>query len=455
MRHKIRNPKIAYMSNLLKKYNIAAPRYTSYPTVPYWDHQLFSSQQWENKLFSAFQKDHEGISLYIHLPFCESLCTYCGCNTRITKNHNVELPYIQALIAEWQLYIEMLGKPPVVKELHLGGGTPTFFSAPHLELLIKSILGKNISTTICSFEAHPDNTTTAHLKTLGQLGFKRLSLGVQDFDPRVQFMINRFQTPQQVKGITQKARELGYTSINYDLIYGLPGQTSTGLTQTLYEVIGMMPDRIAFYSYAHVPWLKPGQRHYSEKDIPQGDEKFALYQLGRDLLLGAGYEEIGMDHFALRTDSLYQAKENYQLHRNFMGYTDNHTKISIGLGVSAISDCFTAFAQNSKTVEGYLAQIGNGNLAVDKGHILTDKDLQIRQHILNLMCKGSARYSTEIPQSVKERLALFLEDELIYADKNSINILSRGKPFLRNICMALDERMWLQKPETTLFSRAI
>lgn len=442
--------------NLLNKYNVAAPRYTSYPTVPYWDNENFSIDKWLNKLTKSFlNKSNEGICLYIHLPFCESLCTYCGCNTRITKNHNVEIPYINALIKEWEMYCKVFGEKPKIKELHLGGGTPTFFNPENLHDLIAAIIGEEINDISCSFEGHPDNTTKAHLQTLHQLGFKRLSLGIQDFDPLVQMMINRFQTPEQVSSITTQARSIGYDSINFDLIYGLPGQTLNGLKQTIEEVIGIKPDRIAFYSYAHVPSMKPGQRHYDEKDIPQGNEKFALYQLGRDLLLKAGYQEIGMDHFALTTDSLYQASESKQLHRNFMGYTDQHTDILIGLGVSSISDCCTAFAQNSKTVEGYLKQINEGQFAIEKGHILTKEDLMIRKHILNLMCEGKTSFKSEIPSVILDRLIPFIADELVEVTLNQIIVTENGKSFLRNICMALDERLYQHQPKTNLFSSAV
>ncbi|MES2446718.1 MAG: oxygen-independent coproporphyrinogen III oxidase [Bacteroidota bacterium] len=444
-------------TDLLKKYNIAAPRYTSYPTVPYWETDKFSVNGWLTELQKTYTESNtEGISLYIHLPFCESLCTYCGCNTRITKNHGVEIPYIDALIKEWEMYCKVLGEKPKIKELHLGGGTPTFFSAVNLQRLINTILkGNTVDDISFSFEGHPDNTTADHLKTLNQLGFKRLSLGIQDFDPKVQLMINRFQTPAQVQRITTEARKLGYDSINFDLIYGLPGQTTIGLAETIAEVIKMLPERIAFYSYAHVPWLKPGQRHYAEKDIPTGDEKFALYQLGRAALLNAGYEEIGMDHFALKQDSLCKAGQNQQLHRNFMGYTDQATQLLIGLGVSSISDCQTAFAQNNKTVEGYLEQVDKGHFAIEKGHLLTDKDLNIRKHILNLMCKGFTKFKTEIPLSILERLTPFMNDQLVLVAHNQVQITPQGRSFLRNICMAFDERLWQRQPQTNLFSNAV
>lgn len=445
-------------TELLRKYNVAAPRYTSYPTVPYWNNDGFSAKQWKGRLVEAYHEHREeGISLYIHLPFCESLCTYCGCNTRITKNHGVELPYIEALLKEWEMYCALLGERPKIKEIHLGGGTPTFFSANNLKQLLETIAGaaqfdKDAS---CSFEGHPDNTTAEHLQTLRNLGFKRLSLGIQDFDPKVQFMINRYQTPAQVREITDLSRELGYQSINFDLIYGLPGQNIDGLTETISETIAIKPDRIAFYSYAHVPWVKAGQRHFTDSDIPQGDEKFALYQKGREMLIEAGYEEIGMDHFALKTDSLYVASKQGKLHRNFMGYTDHHTNILLGLGVSSISDCGTAFSQNAKTVEEYKTLILSEDLAVQKGHLLTDKDLYIRKHILNLMCQNNTCFTEETPKEVMERLQSMIADRLVTVRNKEVKIQPLGKSFLRNVCMAFDERLWEKQPQSQLFSAAI
>lgn len=443
---------------LLKKYNVAAPRYTSYPTVPYWDTEKFTADDWSKVVSKTYltYKD-EGISLYIHLPFCESLCTYCGCNTRITKNHAVEQPYIKALLEEWQLYREILGEKPKLKEIHLGGGTPTFFNPENLEFLLKEILANATleRDAELSFEAHPANTTKTHLSVLKNLGFSRLSLGIQDFDPKVQFLINRFQTPEEVQNVTAEARKIGYTSINFDLIYGLPGQTVAGLTDTIKKAVEMNPDRIAFYSYAHVPWLKPGQRHYTESDIPKGDEKFALYLKGREMFFEAGYADVGMDHFALKTDSLFKAVQEGKLHRNFMGYTNQHTHLLIGLGVSSISDGWTAFAQNPKTVEAYLDKISKGFLPAEKGHILTPDDLETRQHILNMMCRDNTYYQDEIPEEVYRRLHPLLIDNLVTVDENHICITKRGKYFLRNVCMAFDEKLWLKQPETQLFSSSI
>ncbi|GGE70072.1 oxygen-independent coproporphyrinogen-3 oxidase [Pedobacter psychrotolerans] len=443
---------------LLQKYNVAAPRYTSYPTVPYWDPTTFSPEKWISAVQSIYA-DHkdEGISLYIHLPYCESLCTYCGCNTRITKNHAVELPYINAVLAEWKMYQNLLGSTPNIKELHLGGGTPTFFKPENLKILIEGILaGVEVSPDATfSFEAHPANTTEAHLRTLHHLGFKRLSLGIQDFDPKVQVMINRFQTPQQVTAVMRQAREIGFDSINFDLIYGLPAQNISGLSETIEAVIEMKPDRIAFYSYAHVPWLKPGQRHYTVEDLPAGSEKFALYQMGKKMLIKAGYEDVGMDHFALKTDTLFTASAEKKLHRNFMGYTDQHTHLLIGLGVSSISDSWTAFAQNPKSIEAYLDKINADLLPVEKGHLLSDEDLEIRQHILNIMCRENTSYPEAIPEAVVKRLSPLIKDQLIQVCGKEINITQTGKSFLRNVCMAFDEKLWARQPETKLFSAAI
>lgn len=445
-------------SSLLKKYNVAAPRYTSYPTVPYWDNDGFTKESWVD----AITKTHanfkqEGLSLYIHLPYCESLCTYCGCNTRITKNHAVEEPYIAALIKEWGMYAAILGEKITIKELHLGGGTPTFFSAQNLDRLIKGILeyAQLAVDAALSFEAHPANTTTEHLQTLFNHGFNRLSLGIQDFDPKVQFLINRFQTPEQVATVTQAARDIGYTSINFDLIYGLPGQTIEGLKKTIEASTLMRPERIAFYSYAHVPWLKPGQRHYTEEDIPVGDEKFALYQLGREMFLASGYSDVGMDHFAVKSDSLFQAIAEDKLHRNFMGYTNQHTHLLIGLGVSAISDSWFAYAQNPKIVEAYLNQIEQGILPVEKGHLMSAIDLDIRKHILDMMCKEKTFYDEGIPEEVYGRLLPLIADKLISITEKEIKINTKGRSFIRNVCMAFDEKLWLKQPKTQLFSSSI
>ncbi|MBE9583979.1 oxygen-independent coproporphyrinogen III oxidase [Mucilaginibacter sp. JRF] len=446
---------------LTDKYNVAAPRYTSYPTVPYWNLSRFDVTDWERTVKASFVQTNntDGISLYVHLPYCESLCTYCGCNTRITKNHGVELPYIEAVLKEWAMYKALFNDQPVLREIHLGGGTPTFFSAQNLRVLIDGLFdGAAIHPDAeFGFEAHPGNTTTEHLQTLFDLGFRRLSLGIQDFNPKVQFIINRIQSFEQVKKVTYEARAIGYTSVNFDLIYGLPLQTLESMADTLQQVALLMPDRIAFYSYAHVPWVKPGQRRYTEGDLPDAYLKRKLYDMGCELFCKIGYHDIGMDHFALSTDSLYHAEQNGQLHRNFMGYTHQYTQLLIGLGVSSISDSWYGYAQNAKKVEDYMTMINAGQLPLIKLHKLTDEDMLLRRHILNIMCKGQTcwnhhtHHSAGLINSI-ERLEPLFDDGLIELNSWCLKVTPLGKRFLRNICMAFDERLWQNKPATQLFS---
>jgi len=446
---------------LIQRYDVAAPRYTSYPTVPYWDEKTWDAGQWGQHARERFRESAtQGISLYIHLPFCESLCTYCGCNTRITKNHGVEAPYIDAVLAEWELYRNLLDSDTIpIGEVHLGGGTPTFFSPSQLSRLIDGISkdSRLIPGASLSFEAHPANTTTAHLQTLFDFGFRRLSLGIQDFDGQVQRIINRWQTEADVRRVMDDARRIGYTSVNFDLIYGLPLQTPDSVRDTVQKALAMQPDRISFYSYAHVPWMKPGQRRYTEADLPKGAEKLELYHIGKHLIAQAGYRDVGMDHFALPNDSLCRAADNGRLHRNFMGYTDRYTPLLIGLGVSSISDSWTAFAQNVKTVEEYKALVGKGELPVFKGHVLSDADLRVRKYILDVMCLGKTVLEPSGAQAagILHRLTPLLEDGLAEWDGTHVQVTPIGLSFLRNICMAFDERLNEKQYAQPLFSKAV
>ncbi|MEP0214133.1 MAG: oxygen-independent coproporphyrinogen III oxidase [Cellulophaga sp.] len=453
------------MCNLVQKYNIPGPRYTSYPTVPYWDINTFSGKEWENTLIKSFKESNatEGISLYIHLPFCESLCTFCGCHKRITKRHEVETPYIQAVLKEWQLYCAMLPEKPIVKELHLGGGTPTFFTPENLQALIKGIFRKadKAAEYEFSFEGHPNNTTKEHLQALYNVGFRRVSYGVQDYNSTVQKAINRVQSFENVKNVTEWAREIGYTSIGHDIIFGLPHQTLEHVEATILKTKELLPDRLAFYSYAHVPWLKGnGQRGYRDEDLPTATEKREQYEKGKDLLAKVGYKEIGMDHFALKTDSLYASMENNNLHRNFMGYTASKTQVMIGLGVSSISDSWYSFAQNVKSLEEYNHLVFNNIIPIYRGHILTQEDRVIRKHILNLMCRLETSWSTndeefELLPSTLEKLEEMEHDGLIEISATKLTVLDKGRPFIRNICMAFDVLMHKKAPQTRLFSMTI
>jgi oxygen-independent coproporphyrinogen-3 oxidase len=452
-------------NNLIRKYNIPGPRYTSYPTVPYWDENRFSEGAWKKSVIKSFTEsnDREGISLYIHLPFCENLCTFCACHKRITKQHAVELPYIKALLKEWKMYVELLGRKPVIKELHLGGGTPTFFSPDHLQYLLEGIFAGAViaDEPEFSFEGHPNNTTYDHLKTLYGLGFRRVSFGVQDYDDKVQRTINRIQPFEKVEAATNAAREIGYKSVSHDLIFGLPFQTWESMKQTIEKTKSLKPDRIAFYSYAHVPWVKGvGQRGFDEIDLPTPEGKRELYEEGKQLLEVLGYVEIGMDHFALPGDSLYQSMNQKTIHRNFMGYSSSSTQLMIGLGMSAISDSWYAFAQNDKSVEGYLEQVDKGQLPVFRGHILNEEDLIIRRHILNIMCHLETSWLDEkmnlqeIPQII-QRLEEMKKDGLISLENKHLIVTEKGRIFVRNIAMAWDLRMICHEPETRIFSMTI
>ena len=451
--------------SLIQKYNVAGPRYTSYPTVPYWENEVFTAGQWLDSLVKSYNESNkrEGISLYIHLPFCESLCTFCGCHKRITKRHEMEQPYIDAVLKEWRLYTELFSTKPIVKEIHLGGGTPTFFAPAELERLINGIFerAERAPHYEFSFEGHPNNTTEAHLQTLYRLGFRRVSYGVQDYSVKVQKAIHRIQPFEKVQQVTELARQIGYTSVSHDLVFGLPFQTLDDVLFTIDKSNSLRPDRIAFYSYAHVPWIKGnGQRGFKDEDVPTGEVKRRLYEEGKERLLQVGYAEIGMDHFALPTDSMYKAFQAHQLHRNFMGYTASKTQLMIGLGMSAISDSWYAFAQNEKELEAYYARLDRNEIPVCKGHILNDEDLIIRRHILNLMCQFTTSWESTAMQfeglnEVLARLAELQNDGLLHIGNHSITVPDEGKPFIRNICMAFDLRLQRKMPNTKIFSMTV
>lgn len=449
------------MKSLIQKYNIPGPRYTSYPTVPFWNEDSFGKEAWIQSFEETFHRTNteEGISLYIHLPFCESLCTFCACHKHITKRHEMEHPYIETVLKEWNLYVELMDEKPVIKEIHLGGGTPTFFSPENLERLMRGILSKSSihEDYEFSFEGHPSNTSEKHLQTLFHLGFRRVSFGVQDYNEQVQKAIHRIQPFEEVKKVTELAREIGYTSISHDLVFGLPFQTKDFMVDTIQKTKSLQPDRISFYSYAHVPWIKGvGQRGFNEDNLPKDSEKRELYEVGKELLSELGYIEIGMDHFSLPSDELYKSSQSGKLHRNFMGYTAQKTSLMIGLGMSSISDSWNAFAQNVKTVKEYQELVNLGEIPVFRGHILSEEDVIIRKHILNLMCQFETRWNDSenlfLNTSILEGMQA---DNLIELSQNQIKILEDGKPFVRNVCMAFDAYLHKKQSEKKQFSLTV
>jgi oxygen-independent coproporphyrinogen-3 oxidase len=451
-------------NDLLEKYNVAVPRYTSYPTVPYWKNDI-DVQQWQQAFQQQFslKNNRTGISLYLHLPFCEKLCTYCGCNKKITGNHSVEEEYMNALIKEWKLYLQLMDSRPVIREVHLGGGTPTFFSPKNLTKLLNSIFE---NATIhpqheFSFEGHPNNTSKEHLEALYKLGFERVSYGVQDNNPEVQRIINRIQPFENVKNATETARAVGYKSVNFDLIYGLPKQTLETMEKTILQAISLKPDRVAFYSYAHVPWTSRGQRLFDENDLPSAELKMQLYQLGKKLFMDNGYFDIGMDHFALPSDDLYIAMQEGRLHRNFMGYTTQRTAMLLGLGVSSISDAGIAFAQNEKALHDYYAIIGQNKLPVHRGYFLSEEDIAFRKYILNISCNGKTFFQKEnLPELRKysfPELKKLEKDGLVIWNEDELEVTALGRHFIRNICKAFDLHLLRSHAESNkpLYSKAI
>ena len=361
------------------------------------------------------------------------------------------------------MYCKILGEKPTIKEIHLGGGTPTFFSVKHLEDLINGIFcyANKTKDYEFSFEGHPNNTTREHLEKLYELGFRRVSYGVQDYSPKVQLAIHRIQPFQNVAKVTFWAREIGYTSIGHDIIYGLPFQEIEDIVDTMEKTKSLQPDRVAFYSYAHVPWIKGnGQRGFKDEDIPKDERKRQFYERGKEILSNNGYHEVGMDHFALKSDALYESSIKGSLHRNFMGYSSSKTQLMIGLGVSSISDSWYGFAQNVKNIEDYYQLLEWNKLPVYRGHILTPEDLIIRKHILNLMCKfqtswaAQEDYFDELPEVLLKLREMEL-DGLLKIGNNDIIVTESGKAFIRNICMAFDLRLLRNAPGTELFSMTI
>lgn len=448
-------------NHLIKKYNVAGSNYSCYPELPYWNKKLISVKDWKNAVKTTFDSTNQpnGISIYIHLPFCESRCTYCGCNNRITVNHNVETKYIAALHKEWKMYLDIFKTTPNIREIYIGGGTPTFFSPENLK---KLILGITSTATILkdadlSFEGHPNNTTFEHLKTLYDLGFRKLSLGIQDFDIRVQTIINRIQPFENVEKVVNQARNIGYTSINFDILYGLPLQSRKTIIDTINKAHFLRPDRISFLCYNHQPLVNPSQKIFTETDLPLEEEKTVLYEIGKEKFFEMGYSEIGMDHFALKTDSIFSAAEYGNLHHNFMGYTRATTQLTIGLGVSAISDSQNALIQNTISVEDYYAEIENNHFPIIHSHKLSSEDLIIRKHLQNIMCKFGTSWDKEEEQTqavydAVNRLRKLEKDKIITLSPYNLKIKKAGRPFIRNICMAFDAKLWQNLPKSKISS---
>lgn len=443
------------LNEMITKYNRPGPRYTSYPPVPFWANTP-DEVTWIQHLKTKYDPQ-KGIDLYVHVPFCESLCYYCGCSRTITKNHGVEENYLNMVLREWELYQQKLGFTPAINSLHFGGGTPTFLSPTNLEKLIKALLPNRLENFIGSIEIDPRTCQSAHLEVLVKYGITRVSLGIQDFDPDVQKAINREQSVALVQGLVDKIRDFGISSINFDLIYGLPNQTPETIARTIEIVLRLKPDLIAFYSYAHLPEKIKNQRLIPLSLLPSPELKRELYHLGKKLLQESGYEDVGMDHFALPHSYLYQAKMENNLHRNFMGYVDKKSPILLGLGPTSISDSSLSFIQNIKDVKAYEEILGNNLLPIEKGHTHSNKDLVVQETILELMCRNQTKIEEQqIPYwpEIQKELCEFQEDGILELENDQLRLTELGKVFIRNVAMCFDYHLREQR-SAVRFSQTI
>jgi oxygen-independent coproporphyrinogen-3 oxidase len=446
-------------TDLFAKYDVPVPRYTSYPTAPQW-HAKPTTEQWLASLGAAVDRPGATVSLYTHLPFCESLCTFCGCNNVITRDHGRAQPYTDLLLKELDYYmarVPALAAHPIC-QMHLGGGTPTFSSPETLAALLDGVfarLTRDSRKFEGSVEVDPRVTTTEHLDMLRAREFTRISLGVQDFDETVQHLVNRIQPYEITEKLVAHARTSGFESVNFDLIYGLPGQTLESMRLTAEKVVGLAPDRLAVYSFARVPWIKPAQRKFTDEQIPVGAEKRALYDTVRRPLLAAGYIELGLDHFAKPQDGLAQAAAGGTMHRNFQGYTEQRTTILLGLGVSAISETPDCYHQNEKIITVYDRRINAGEIPTFRGHRLSADDQRRRAQIIGLMTDFRVTLDDKELEDAKSYLSELVADGLAILDGHELIVPMQGRAFLRNIAALFDAHLRTEQPKGPLYSRSV
>ena len=464
----ILEPVTVMSPDLLRRYDVAGPRYTSYPTA-----DRFVEAFGQSDYVQALAQRREGVavkayplSLYLHIPFCEALCYYCACNKIITKHHERGAEYLRYLEREVALNVAHLGSGQTVSQLHLGGGSPTFLSDDELRSLM-AMLRRNFEFAPdgeYSIEVDPRTVSAVRLRTLALLGFNRLSFGVQDFDADVQKAVHRIQPAQQVFDLVAESRALGFDSINVDLIYGLPMQTPDTFERTLAQVLDLRPDRIALYGYAHLPERFKPQRRIHSQDLPPASSKLAMLASALRVLMGAGYVYVGMDHFALPNDALAVAKRQGRLHRNFQGYSTQPDCDLIALGVSAIGHVGPTFSQNVKTLDAYYDLLNQGRLPVERGLALSRDDLVRRSVIMSLMCQGHVLFeSVEVAHLIdfKKYFATELQtldgmqaQGLVVLQDGAIQVTELGWFFVRGVAMVFDK--YLQADRTRArFSKII
>jgi oxygen-independent coproporphyrinogen-3 oxidase len=453
------SPKSEVPAELVAKYDTSGPRYTSYPTAPVWT-DAFGDAEWDAALVEANTHVDETLALYVHLPFCKERCLFCACNVVITQRDDVLQSYLKRLRQEIATIASKLPDRRKVSGIHWGGGTPTHLSPADIESVWDCLMEhfELVPDAEVSIEVHPPVTTRDQMETLARLGFNRVSFGVQDLDPGVQDMINRHQSLEQTENVLTWARELGFNSVNFDLIYGLPGQTLDTWNYTLDQVARLLPDRLAIYSYAHVPWLHPHQTRMPEDQLPSPDLKLELLRTAsRRLEAEAGYEEIGFDHFALPTDELATAVKDRKLYRNFMGYTVKPARDYIGFGMTAISEVGNAFAQNHSKLNRWNEAVDSGHCAVHKGHSLSLEDRVRKLVIERLMCNQQITFEEAEAvsgQPFREQFASqwksledFEADGLVVRGESDLTVTKLGRNFLRNICMLFDSYLEEQLKE--------
>lgn len=451
---------------LLHRYNVPGPRYTSYPTAPVW-REGFSPHDYEEILSASGGEGRPApLSLYVHLPFCESLCFFCACTVVITSNHSVEEPYLALVEKEIDWVARRSGaETRELVQLHWGGGTPTYLSPAHISRLAEKLRRsfRFAADAEVGVEVDPRVTTPAHLDALSRAGFNRLSMGVQDFDPDVQRSINRVQPFDDTRDLVRTARGMGFQSVNVDLIYGLPLQTPDSFRATIERILEIAPDRLAVYSYANVPWLKKHQK-LLEPHLPGEGEKFEIFRTALALFTAAGYEYIGMDHFARPDDELARARRNRTLHRNFQGYTTKAGTDLVGLGVSAIGAIRDSFVQNRRELAEYRQAIEADGAATFRGFRLSFDDRVRRTVIGNLLCHGvvvfgeiEAAFGIDFRDyfaAALEGLAGCVADGLVEISGTEIRATPLGRVFLRNLAMAFDSYLPSQSAKP-LFSKTL
>ncbi len=460
----------SFNADLLRRYDRPGPRYTSYPTAPQFTSGFGEAQLREAAVASNGDPIPRRLSLYVHVPFCMSPCFYCGCNRIITRDKGRAETYLARLYREIDLTAALFDRDREVIQLHFGGGTPNFLSPAQLREVVDTLRRQfhfsDSPERDISIELDPRFISPADVVELATIGFNRASLGVQDFDPAVQAAVNRIQSVEDTRAVIDACRAHGFRSVNVDLIYGLPKQNAEGFARTLDTVVDMRPDRIAVYSYAHLPELFKAQKQIEAADLPSPETKLGLLQLAIETLTAAGYVYIGMDHFALPDDELAQAQARGGLHRNFMGYTTHADSDLIGLGVSAISHIGDSFSQNPRDLISWQGAIDEGRLPVFRGMRLSEDDQLRADLIQRLMCQGEVpisalerRYAIDFDVYFADalvRLQPLVADGLVRMEPGRIKVSSHGRLLLRNIAMCFDR--YLEHPSTVIparFSRTI